>query len=439
MSMTRRDFAKATAAAGAAATLARWSAAQEAAAASSGDELKVAIIGCGIQGRVLMNDMVKIPGVRFVAACDIWEKFSLRYATGILRRYKQVVNKYTDYREMLEKEKGLDAVIIATPDWMHAEHAIACMKAGINVYCEKEMSYKLDLAKQMVQVSQETGKLLQIGHQRRSSPVYLRALAMIEKEDLCGRLTTCYGQWNRPAQEKLDWPEKLAIPPETLAKFGYENMDHFRNWRWYKKYSAGPIADLGSHQIDIFSWFLGAEPCSVMAVAGGDYYKDRDWYEDVMCLYEYKTKKGSARAYYQVLNTNGYGNFYERYRGDKGTINITETSKQCWYCPEPRTQLPDWLAGIERVDMGGGPPVIPLIEAFRKRDDQGAKDMGLVDERNVHHFHLENFFTAVRANNKKLLTCPGEVAYGTAVAVLSVVPAIEAGKKIELTEADYHV
>ena len=76
---------------------------------------------------------------------------------------------YVDYKELLDKEKAnLDAVIVATPDFWHAEHAIACMKAGLQVYCEKEMSNNLADARRMVQTARETGKLLQIGHQRRT-------------------------------------------------------------------------------------------------------------------------------------------------------------------------------------------------------------------------------------------------------------------------------
>ena len=71
---------------------------------------------------------------------------------------------------MLANETDLDAVIIATPDFWHAQHTIDCLEAGINVYCEKEMSTTLENAKRMVLTSRETGKLLQIGHQRRSHP-----------------------------------------------------------------------------------------------------------------------------------------------------------------------------------------------------------------------------------------------------------------------------
>ena len=61
-----------------------------------------------------------------------------------------------------------------------------------------------------------------------------------------------------------------------------------------------------------------------MATGGADYYPDRHWYEDVLCLYEYQTKKGSARAFYQVINTNGFLGYYEKFSGDEGTIMISE-------------------------------------------------------------------------------------------------------------------
>ncbi len=113
-----------------------------AAALGGGPDLDIAIIGAGTQGMNLLKDTVKIAGVRFKAVCDIW-KYSQTYASGLLGAFKQPVNVYEDYREMLAKEK-LDGVIVATPDWVHAEHTIACLKAGIPVYCEKEMSNTLE-------------------------------------------------------------------------------------------------------------------------------------------------------------------------------------------------------------------------------------------------------------------------------------------------------
>jgi len=406
-------------------------------AANAGDDINVALVGAGNQGRVLLKDSLKVPGIRFKAVCDIWS-YSRRYAKGLLRKYKQTVNVYADFHEMLGAEKDLDAVLVATPDWMHAEYAVACMEAGKHVYCEKEMSNVLKAAGRMVLAARKSGKLLQIGHQRRSNPVYIHALESLDKEKICGRITNCYGQWNRMAQGKLEWPGKYEIPADVLKKYGYDTMDRFRNWRWYKKFSAGPIADLGSHQIDVFSWFLHSDPVSVMATAGHDYFKDREWYEDIMAVYDYKTAAGSVRAFYQVLNTSSYGDYFERFHGDGGALVISENAKACCYVPEFGKSPPEWMGAVEPV-MRNGKPAIPLVDALPKKGAAAAAAMADWEKKNAHQLHLENFFSAIRAGDARKLTCPPELAYPTAVAVLNVIPAVEMGKRIVLGEADYTV
>src|ERR1017187_3442305 len=144
------------------------------AAKPSSNEVRVALLGAGAQGQVLLDACLQIPNVRFRAVCDIWTEYNQRRVSRLLKDGGHANNVYVDYREMLDKEKGnLDAVLIATPDFWHAEHAIACMKAGLEVYCEKEMSNSLADARRMVETSRQTGRLLQIGHQRRSNPRYL--------------------------------------------------------------------------------------------------------------------------------------------------------------------------------------------------------------------------------------------------------------------------
>ena len=123
-----------------------------------------------------MNACLKIPNIRFRAVVDVWEAYNLRRAHRMLQKFGHKANAYIDYREMLAKEKGLDAVLIATPDFWHAEHTVECLKAGLHVYCEKEMSNTLEGARRMVLAARQTKKLLQIGHQRRSNPRYLHSL-----------------------------------------------------------------------------------------------------------------------------------------------------------------------------------------------------------------------------------------------------------------------
>ena len=104
-------------------------------------------------------------------------------------------------------------------------------------------------------------------------------------------------------------------------------MHQFRNWRWYKGKGGGPIVDLGSHQIDIYSWFLGANPSHVMASGGNLYYdpKTHEWYDTVMAVYDYDTPLGPAKAYYSTQTTNGSQGYFENFMGDQGTLLISES------------------------------------------------------------------------------------------------------------------
>ena len=102
-------------------------------------------------------------------------------------------------------------------------------------------------------------------------------------------------------------------------------MHQFLNWRWFKKLGGGPVSDLGAHQIDIFNWFLDAKPTSVQASGGVDYYDSYEWHDNVMCIYEYDTPNGVARASYQVLTTTSAGGgFFEYFMGDEGCMKISE-------------------------------------------------------------------------------------------------------------------
>ena len=348
--LTRRGFLRGATAAGAGLVWAGHAAG--AAGTSGGDHLNLALIGCGSQGRILLMDCLKLPDVRFKAVCDIWD-YAQTYGSNIVKAYKQKANLYTDYREMLAAENDLDAVIIATPDWVHAEQTIACLNAGLHVYCEKEMSNSLEEARQMVRAARETGKLLQIGHQRRSNPRYLHAENMIYREEMLGRMTHARAQWHRGKQQKREWPKGKPMDEAKLKEYGYDTMERFRNWRWYRKFSGGPMADLGSHQVDIFNWWLRATPKSVQAKGGTGYYPDWEWWDSVLALYEYETPQGTVIAEYEVLNTSSFGSFYEVFMGDEGTLKISELAGIGHIYREPVAEKKEWEDEATKVEKMG--------------------------------------------------------------------------------------
>jgi len=414
---------------------------------SKADDINVALLGAGAQGRVLLEACVKkIPGIRFKALCDIWKAYNQGNQSRFLKAYRHEHNVYTDYREMLDKEKDLDAVIIATPDFWHAEHAVACLKAGLNVYCEKEMSNTLEGARRIVQAAKESGKLLQIGHQRRSNTRYIHCYEKLLKEaKLLGRITTVNGQWNRSARPDLTIPPKYDIDQQTLEKYGFKSMQQFLNWRWYKGLGGGPIVDLGSHQIDIYSWFLGANPTSVMASGGTDYYskEDHEWYDNVMALYEYRTETGTVRAFYQTITTNSSQGYFETFMGDQGSLCISESVSRGAVYREP--SAPDWdkwvkagilIAPAEEKKQKGTAGAGAVLDA-RETLAPPAYELPVKMEKLYHQPHLENFFNAIRGRAK--LNCPAEIGYETAVTVLKVNEAVEAARKLNFEPAEFKV
>jgi len=442
---SRRDFLKSSASAGlgmalAGPALARSSSIRRIQEEKKPPELNVALIGTGVQGRVLIESMLRIPEVRITAICDIWE-YSRQYASRYLSKYGQKVNVYEDYRDLLSKEKNLDAAVVASPDWMHAEHANACMKAGLHVYCEKEMSNSLARAKTMVQTAHRTGKLLQIGHQRRSNPRYIHAIdRLIREKKILGRINAIYAQWNSAKSDMLGWPKKYTIPQNILSKYGYRSMLEFRNWRWFKKYGGGPLVDLGSHQIDLFSWVLGTNPRSVVASGGTDYYKDRELYDNAMAIYEFDTESGPARAMYQVQTTTKHGGFYEVFMGDSGSIVLSEVPQRGdWAMRE--AHAPEWDSLVREGYLKTEKPPLQKIDTenifldVRVTAEAGRWPLPVELAKPAHQPHLENFFSAILHGTA--LSCPAETGYESAVAVLKANEAVQARRVMMFRSKDF--
>ncbi len=451
--INRRGFLRSTAAVGAGLVLAPKSFGLV--TGSKTDDINVALLGVGAQGQILMSACLKMGGIRFKAVCDIWTAWNQRRASRLLKKYGHEHNTYVDYREMLDKEKDLDAVIIATPDFWHAEHTVACLKAGLHVYCEKEMSNSLEGARRIMQAAKETDKLLQIGHQRRSNPRYIYCRDKLLKDArILGRITTINGQWNRSARPDLGWPKGTDIDVAVLAKYGFKSMEQFRNWRWYKGLGGGPIVDLGSHQIDIFSWFLGTNPKSVMASGGTDYYdkKSHEWYDTVMAIYEYEyeyetNKKGIVRAFYQTITTNSRGGYFEAFMGDEGMLNISESAGS-WDGVYREPSIPEWDKWVkmgylnEPVREEEKPPLLLAKQAagvldVRETIPPPQYYLPVKMDKLYHQPHLENFFEAIRGKAK--LNCPAEIGYETAVAVLKVNEAVEATRKLNFKPEEFKV
>ena len=439
-SITRRDFVR-TAATGAGLVLAGRSR-LFAQVPSANGKINVALIGFGAQGRVLLESLLKIEGIQLVAVVDIWD-YARTYAERYLKKSGVIVRTYENHEDLLAKEKDLQAVVVATPDFWHAPVTNACLKAGLEVYCEKMMSNTLEGARSMVQTMRSTGRLLQIGHQRRSNPRYLFALNRLLREaKICGRITAAQAQWNRAVTEDFGWPKKAAMSPETLAKYGFADMHQFRNWRWFKALGGGPLSDLGAHQIDIFNWWFGVKPRAVLGSAGADYYKNHEWYDNAMVIYEFPLPEGVARAFYQVqTTTSAGGGYFEYFMGDEGSLKMSENPKLTSIYREART--PSWDEWIHKNYIRAAKaPAMEAPEDAAKVDVRetaalAAYEIPVFFNKAIHQPHLENFFNAIRGKCK--LNCPADEAFTSEFVIFKANEAIDQRRTVDINAAEMSV
>ena len=439
--ISRREFLGATAAAAGAGLLLTSCRPDDAPQPSSKktplDTLNVALIGFGEEGHVLLESLLNIEGVRVVALCDIWN-YHRDEGARYLKKIGREVRAYENYEDLLSREKDLQAVVVATPDFWHAPMTNTCLKAGLHVYCEKMMSNTIEGARSMVVTMRQTGRLLQIGHQRRSNPRYRFTLnRLLQAAGFCGRLTAAQAQWNRAVKEDFGWPRKYAMPAETLARYGYQDMHQFRNWRWFKGLGGGPLSDLGAHQIDIFNWWLGVTPRSVMASGGLDYYQNHDWYDNAMVIYEYPLPHGVARAFYQVqTTTSAGGGYFEMFMGDDGTIKMSEDPSLCAIYREARATSVAWDDLIQKnyVRARELPPVDAAKVDVRETAQLAQYEIPVFFNKPPHQPHLENFFNAIRGT--ATLNCPADEAFASEFVIHKANEAIPAQKMLPISPQD---
>ncbi|MDO8588982.1 MAG: Gfo/Idh/MocA family oxidoreductase [Armatimonadota bacterium] len=400
--LSRREFIKGSAAVAVTLGLASGVSAQQ----PDARKIRCGVIGVGVEGSRLLSKLVRIPGVRVPAICDIYEpnlKDGLKIA-GLARGYE-------DYRWMLDRD-DLDAIFIATPLNLHGSMAIDAMKSGKHVFCEKMMAYSIDEAKEMLRTSTETGKRLQIGYQQRYNAIYNHAYELI-KQGVLGKITHVRCMWNRNGS----W--RRAVPDQK-----YERLF---NWRMYKEYSQGLMAELGSHQTHVVNWFLESVPVSVMGSGGIDYWKDgRETYDNVNVIFEYPE---GVRLYFQSLTTNQYDDHYEQFMGDKGTLIITPVGARLFR--EPQAEQLTWGDAAHKEKAGGKEAIVLDADVTAKLKAQtGAGEQIAAGEKNKDDYmcEIESFIACVLENKQP--DCDGQEGLESAVTCLLANQAMAQGKKL---------
>ncbi|TVZ14929.1 Gfo/Idh/MocA family oxidoreductase [Maribacter sp. MAR_2009_72] len=404
---------------------------------SSLNNLNFGIIGFGGKGGHAYSICAPLTHIKFKAVCDI-NPVNRAKAKEVMGE-KHDIQVYEDYEEMIDKEK-LDAVIINTPDMWHARQSIHCMKKGVHVYCEKTMAFNQEEAKEMVRVMNETGMKLQIGHQRRSTTNYLEAFKMAHDSNLFGRLTNAVGQWNNSRYSRRAW-KKQEIDDTKLAKYGYGSYDEYANWRCFKSVSNGIIADLGAHQIDIYSWFFKANPHRIMIAGSRDYYplSYTDHEDNVFVIFDYKTPQGPARAFYEVIANSSALGVTERIIGDKGAVVLSLNSNKVALYKEDSADQQLWDSLVSNNTLKNMADQEKLNRTYvDETAPQITYKINVKEKYNAFTAHMLNFTEAIMGNES--LNCDAAEAYRCELPVFKIAEALRKNEAIVIiNESEYVV
>lgn len=281
-------------------------------------KLTIAIIGCGDRGKGITHILKQLPELYSVKGiCDILD-FRLTDAKKITSGKE--LREAKDYRQILD-DKTIQAVVIATPLNLHYKIATDALAAGKHVFLEKTMTYSITEAIELVKKSHEfPGQILQVGHQYRYTPMCFKVKDMIEKKYL-GDVTQIDCRWDRNG----NW--RRPVPS------GYN--DRQINWRMYKEFSGGLVAELLSHQMDFVNWAFNTHPDEIFATGGIDHYQDgRETYDNVqvMCRYNNAEMVGNFGA----TCGNAKDGYLFKLKGTKGTIEML--MDDAVYFPEKETK-----------------------------------------------------------------------------------------------------
>ncbi len=238
--------------------------------------LNLGFIGMGKMNGGHLRNFLSRPEVQITAVCDVdttrrehaQKTVNDAYAKEANAASYQGCDAYNEFEKILER-KDVDAVVIATPDHWHAFIAIAAVRAGKDVYCEKPLTHNVHEALALTQAVRDSGRILQTGSQQRSSKEF-RVAAELIRNGVIGkiqRIDTSFRDpapsYNLPTEEMepgLDWdrwcgPGPLVGYNSALSPRGVHT--HFPDWRMTREFGGGMITDWGAHHIDIAQWGLG--------------------------------------------------------------------------------------------------------------------------------------------------------------------------------------
>jgi len=292
------------------------------------NRIGIGLIGCGNYGNNLIDVLLKHHtemNVGIHSICDIWKPLMDTTAEKIRKKTGSSPHKSTRYQDVLNHPE-VDAVIIASPDFAHCRQMIDAANAGKHIYVEKPMATRMADANAALDAVRASNIVCHVGTQRRADPKYIGAAHFFHENQPLGQIINAEANWNvnderwvrdysEVRREDVDWEAFLMDLP-----FRPFNPHMVRMWRLYRECCHGPIGLLGTHLIDVATWFLDDSlPSRVVGFGDHMLWKDRRETMDYQhCIYSFP--KGWVLQF-QARFQNSHGGSRNRFFGTNGIFD----------------------------------------------------------------------------------------------------------------------
>jgi len=437
---TRRQFIQATAAG--AASLALAPAASYARILGANDRVRVGVVGYSDRFRqALLPAFLKHApemNFEFVAVSDIWNKRREEGSAFIgSKQGGSTKIEMCRNNDELYARKDVDAVIVATADFQHALHGTEAVKAGRDAYVEKPTANRMDDAKTFRAAVKETGKIVQIGTQRRSAHNYQQAREFI-KSGKFGDIVAVEmtwnvnqpGRWRRPETVKqlreadTDWNRFLLNRPKEAF-----DPRHYLEFRLFWPYSSGIPDQWMVHQIDTVHWFTDLpHPRSVVANGGIYLWKDgrKNW-DTMTAVFDYGPLNDPSKGFqviYSSRQTNEAGGTKELYYSNGGTLDLDKNTIS------PNGGLKERYA----KEMGMQPNLLPEQKLGEAVQVEPSANTGADEQTSA---NMRNWMECVRS--RKTPNAPIDAGYSHSIALCMTIAAIQSGQRVTFDDAKQEV
>jgi predicted dehydrogenase len=374
--------------------------------------VKLAIVGCGRQARALLGELAKFPDVTVAALCDV-DASRLRSA----ERRAQGAKTYDAHEKLLEAEKDLQAVIVATPTHRHEEIVVAALAAGKHVYCEAPMASTIVSCKSIARAARGTKQVVQVGLLSRTNPVYTLARSFVRSGSIRD-LVAMQAHFRR----KDSWRATAADA----------SRDKEVNWKLDPEVSLGLIGEVGTHQFDVLQWFTGQYPVSVSA--GGDVlaWKDgRTEPDTAHCLLSFPGKQVLT---WEATLGNSFEGQYEVLAGTMGAIKLAWSHG--WMFREADAPTEGWQVYANRQKFHNDEG-ITLIADATKLASQGKLAAGVGLPNPSEYYALEAFLKSVTEGAE--VACSADDGLRAAAVAIHARQAQKSGETVAIDPKSFEV